>query len=89
MTNEARQSAGGPAISAADDVVQLCTELLQIDTTNTGDDRTTVGRAGGRGVRRRQARRGRSRDARCIESEPGRASVVARIEGADRAARRC
>ena len=83
MTNEARQSAGGPAISAADDVVQLCTELLQIDTTNTGDDRTTVGeRAAAEYVAGKLDEVGL--ETTLIESEPGRANVITRIEGADR-----
>ena len=30
-------------VSAADEVVDICRDLLRIDTTNTGDPRTTVG----------------------------------------------
>jgi len=30
-------------VSAADEVVDICRDLLRIDTSNTGDPRTTVG----------------------------------------------
>ena len=64
--------------SAQDEVVELCSELIRIDTSNpTSDERAAaewvVGKLDEVGV-----------ESRLYESEPGRASVVARIAGADR-----
>ena len=64
--------------SAEDEVVELCSELIRIDTSNpTSTERAAaewvVGKLDEVGV-----------ESRLYESEPGRASVVARIEGADR-----
>ena len=64
--------------SAQDEVVELCSELIRFDTSNpTGSERAVaewvVGKLDEVGV-----------GSRLYESEPGRASVVARVEGADR-----
>ena len=64
--------------SAQDEVVELCSELIRFDTSNpTGSERAAaewvVGKLDEVGVA-----------SRLYESEPGRASVVARVEGADR-----
>ena len=64
--------------SAEDEVVELCSELIRIDTSNpTSTERAAaewvVGKLDEVGV-----------ESRLYESEPGRASVVTRIEGADR-----
>jgi acetylornithine deacetylase/succinyl-diaminopimelate desuccinylase-like protein len=68
--------------TAADEVVGICRDLLRIDTTNTGDPRTTVGeRAAAEYVAARLAEAGLEPD--LYESAPKRASVVARIPGAD------
>ncbi|MGI9092438.1 MAG: M20/M25/M40 family metallo-hydrolase [Mycobacteriales bacterium] len=68
---------------AADDVVELCSELIRIDTTNTGDPETCAGeRAAAEYVAGRLDEVGI--DSVILESEPGRANVVARIAGADR-----
>lgn len=68
---------------AADDVVELCSELIRIDTTNTGDPETCAGeRAAAEYVAGRLDDVGI--DSVILESEPGRANVVARIAGADR-----
>src|SRR5690349_21604245 len=69
-------------IAADDEVVELCRDLLRIDTTNTGDTTTSAGeRAAAEYVAEKLA------DAGVIgeihESAPGRASYVARIPGAD------
>jgi acetylornithine deacetylase/succinyl-diaminopimelate desuccinylase-like protein len=64
--------------SAQDEVVELCSELIRFDTSNpTSTERAAAEWVAGKldevGVK-----------SRLYESDPGRASVVARIEGADR-----
>ncbi|WIM93831.1 M20/M25/M40 family metallo-hydrolase [Actinoplanes oblitus] len=69
--------------SAVDEVTALCQDLLRIDTTNTGDPRTTVGeRAAAEYVAEKLADAGI--ESRLLESAPKRANLVARIPGADR-----
>jgi acetylornithine deacetylase/succinyl-diaminopimelate desuccinylase-like protein len=69
--------------TAADEVVGICRDLLRIDTTNTGDPRTTVGeRAAAEYVAATLAEVGIEPD--LYESAPTRTSVVAHIPGADR-----
>ncbi|MFI1988673.1 M20/M25/M40 family metallo-hydrolase [Actinoplanes sp. NPDC020271] len=69
--------------SAVDEVVGLCQDLLRIDTTNTGDPRTTVGeRVAAEYVAEKLADAGI--ESRLLESAPTRANLVARIPGADR-----
>ena len=72
-----------PSVPApTDEVVDLCSDLLRIDTTNTGDNATSVGeRRAAEYVAERLAEAGI--DARIYESAPGRANVVARIPGRD------
>jgi len=66
-----------------DDVVGLCSDLIRIDTTNTGDLATSVGeRAAAEYVAARLAEAGLEPVLR--ESAPGRTSVVARWAGTDR-----
>jgi acetylornithine deacetylase/succinyl-diaminopimelate desuccinylase-like protein len=66
----------------ADEVVELCRELIRIDTTNTGDpDTTRPERPAAEWVAARLAEVGIESQLR--ESAPGRASLVARIEGTD------
>jgi acetylornithine deacetylase/succinyl-diaminopimelate desuccinylase-like protein len=68
--------------AGADEVVQICQELIRIDTTNTGDTRTSAGeRAAAEYVAAKLAEVGL--EPVMHESVPGRTSVVARIEGAD------
>ncbi|WP_433790345.1 M20/M25/M40 family metallo-hydrolase [Actinoplanes sp. CA-252034] len=68
--------------TAESEVVDLCRDLLRIDTTNTGDPRTTVGeRAAAEYVAERLAEVGV--ESRLLESAPKRANLVARIPGAD------
>jgi acetylornithine deacetylase/succinyl-diaminopimelate desuccinylase-like protein len=64
--------------SAQDEVVELCSELIRIDTSNpTSDERAAaewvVGKLDEVGI-----------ESRLYESDPGRASVVTRVAGADR-----
>ena len=71
---------------ALDEVVELTSDLIRIDTTNRGGG--DCARAPGRRVRRRAARRGGPRAHCCSSRTPGRTNVVARIEGTDPAATR-
>jgi len=67
-----------------DEVVELCRDLIRIDTTNTGDTATSAGeRAAAEYVAGKLDEVGLGSE--LIESEPGRANIVARIPGADRA----
>ncbi|CAN5356077.1 hypothetical protein BH20ACT5_BH20ACT5_21020 [soil metagenome] len=68
--------------AAQDEVVELCRDLIRIDTTNTGDSATSAGeRVAAEYVAGKLAEVGL--DADIVESEPGRASVISRIPGAD------
>jgi acetylornithine deacetylase/succinyl-diaminopimelate desuccinylase-like protein len=70
-------------MTAADEVVRICQDLLRIDTTNTGDLDTTTGeRAAAEYVAQQLSEVGIEPQIR--ESAPGRTSLVARIPGADR-----
>ncbi|WP_405095902.1 M20/M25/M40 family metallo-hydrolase [Micromonospora sp. NBC_01412] len=78
MTSDAASARPDPA----DEVVDLCRDLLRIDTTNTGDNATSVGeRAAAEYVAEKLAEVGV--DAVIHESAPGRANLVARIPGTD------
>jgi acetylornithine deacetylase/succinyl-diaminopimelate desuccinylase-like protein len=69
--------------TADEEVVSLCRDLLRIDTTNTGDQRTTVGeRVAAEYVAERLGEVGV--EVELFESAPTRANLVARIPGADR-----
>ncbi len=69
--------------TAADEVTGICRDLLRIDTTNTGDPRTTVGeRVAAEYVAGKLGEAGI--DVVLHESAPTRANLVARIPGADR-----
>ena len=70
---------------AADEVAGLCRDLIRIDTTNPGDHSGPGERAAAEYVAERLSEAGL--EPQLFESHPGRASVVARIEGADPAAR--
>ncbi len=67
--------------SAQDEVVELCQDLIGIDTSNYGDGSGPGERKAAEYVLGRLEEVGL--DAELIESEPGRASVVLRIEGED------
>jgi acetylornithine deacetylase/succinyl-diaminopimelate desuccinylase-like protein len=69
-------------MNATDEVVDICRDLLRIDTTNTGDNDTSAGeRAAAEYVAEKLADAGLEQHLH--ESLPGRASVVARFEGED------
>ncbi len=66
----------------ATEVVEICRDLLRIDTTNTGDNETSAGeRAAAEYVAEKLADVGL--EPHVHESAPGRASVVARFAGED------
>jgi acetylornithine deacetylase/succinyl-diaminopimelate desuccinylase-like protein len=68
--------------TAEGEVVDLCRDLLRIDTTNTGDPRTTVGeRVAAEYVAEKLAEVGV--ESELLESAPKRANLIARIPGAD------
>ncbi|GGM51593.1 M20/M25/M40 family metallo-hydrolase [Dactylosporangium sucinum] len=69
-------------MNATDEVIELCRDLLRIDTTNTGDLDTSAGeRVAAEYVAEKLAEVGLQPEIQ--ESAPGRASVVARFEGED------
>jgi acetylornithine deacetylase/succinyl-diaminopimelate desuccinylase-like protein len=69
--------------TAAEEVVGICRDLLRIDTTNTGDQSTTVGeRVAAEYVAAKLDEAGIAYELH--ESAPRRANLVARIPGADR-----
>jgi acetylornithine deacetylase/succinyl-diaminopimelate desuccinylase-like protein len=68
-------------ISAEDEVVELCSELIRIDTSNPGDHSGPGERRAAEYVAEKLAEVGL--DPRIYESHPKRASVVARVEGTD------
>jgi acetylornithine deacetylase/succinyl-diaminopimelate desuccinylase-like protein len=72
-----------PPTPAQDEVVELCSELIRIDTTNTGDPATTVGeREAAAYVAAKLVEVGY--EVETIESGmPGRHNVVCRLAGAD------
>jgi acetylornithine deacetylase/succinyl-diaminopimelate desuccinylase-like protein len=74
--------AGQPGADPRTEVVELCRDLLRIDTTNTGDLESSAGeRAAAEYVAARLAEVGV--DSELIEAAPRRTNVVARIPGAD------
>ncbi|GAB4079368.1 M20/M25/M40 family metallo-hydrolase [Modestobacter muralis] len=72
-----------PLAGAQSEVAELLSDLIRIDTTNTGDTATSAGeRKAAEWVAAKLDEVGIS--SVIHESEPGRASLVARIEGTDR-----
>ena len=65
----------------ADDVVEICRDLIRIDTTNPGDHSGPGERKAAEYVAEKLAEVGV--ESRIFESRPGRASVVARVAGED------
>jgi acetylornithine deacetylase/succinyl-diaminopimelate desuccinylase-like protein len=70
------------ARTAADEVAEICSDLIRIDTSNPGDNSGPGERGAAEHVAALLAEVGAKPD--ILESHPGRASVVARIPGADR-----
>ncbi|MGI5453355.1 M20/M25/M40 family metallo-hydrolase [Streptomyces sp. CA-249302] len=69
------------AVSGEDEVVDLCRDLIRIDTSNYGDHSGPGERAAAEWVAGKLAEVGLEPE--IFESHPGRASTVARIEGED------
>ncbi|MET7454514.1 M20/M25/M40 family metallo-hydrolase [Streptomyces sp. NPDC005574] len=69
------------SVTGQDEVVDLCRELIQIDTSNYGDHSGPGERKAAEYVAEKLAEVGL--DPQIFESHPGRASTVARIEGED------
>ncbi|GHH18699.1 M20/M25/M40 family metallo-hydrolase [Streptomyces lanatus] len=68
-------------VTGEDEVVDLCRELIRIDTSNYGDHSGPGERAAAEYVAEKLAEVGL--EPKIFESHPGRASTVARIEGED------
>jgi acetylornithine deacetylase/succinyl-diaminopimelate desuccinylase-like protein len=73
------RSAG--AVAPEDEVVRLCADLIRIDSTNPGDGTGPGERAAAEYVMAQLAEVGL--EGELLESAPGRANVVVRLEGAD------
>ncbi|WP_153452925.1 M20/M25/M40 family metallo-hydrolase [Streptomyces smaragdinus] len=71
----------GPAVRGEDEVVDLCRDLIRIDTSNYGDHSGPGERTAAEYVAEKLAEVGL--EPQIFESHPGRASTVARIEGED------
>jgi acetylornithine deacetylase/succinyl-diaminopimelate desuccinylase-like protein len=70
-----------PALSAQDEVIDLCQGLIRIDSSNYGDGSGPGERAAAEYVAEKLSEVGL--EPTILESEPGRASVIARWEGED------
>ncbi|MFG3256655.1 M20/M25/M40 family metallo-hydrolase [Streptomyces sp. NPDC048172] len=70
-----------PQSSAESEVVELCRDLIRIDTSNYGGNEGPGERAAAEYVAEKLAEVGL--EPQIIESRPGRASTIARIEGED------
>ncbi|MEV6565599.1 M20/M25/M40 family metallo-hydrolase [Streptomyces kronopolitis] len=75
-------SQSGRAVTGEDEVVDLCRDLIRIDTSNYGDHSGPGERAAAEYVAEKLAEVGL--EPQIFESHKGRASTVARIEGEDR-----
>ncbi|MGW7419251.1 M20/M25/M40 family metallo-hydrolase [Streptomyces sp. NPDC054813] len=69
------------SVTGEDEVVDLCRELIRFDTSNYGDHSGPGERKAAEWVAEKLAEVGL--ESKIFESHPGRASTVARIEGAD------
>ena len=77
------------ALRPEDEVARICADLIRIDSTNPGDGTGPGERAAAEYVMAQLAEVGL--EGELLESAPGRANVVVRLEGADpgRPASRC
>ena len=86
MSDDTARSANPPVSSTVtpeSEVARICADLIRIDSTNHGDGSGPGERAAAEYVLGQLAEVGL--DAQLFESEPGRATVVLRLEGADSA----
>jgi acetylornithine deacetylase/succinyl-diaminopimelate desuccinylase-like protein len=79
--NTPAQGSLDAVVRAEDEVVDLCRDLIRIDSSNYGDGSGPGERKAAEYVAERLGEVGLG--ARIVESAPGRASVVARLAGAD------
>jgi len=77
-----RQYGAVNAVRAEDEVVELCRDLIRIDTSNYGDDPRSQERQAAEYVAAKMSDVGI--ESEFVESAPGRTSVFARIAGEDR-----
>ncbi|MCZ4602847.1 M20/M25/M40 family metallo-hydrolase [Streptomyces sp. Lzd4kr] len=80
--NAALSEPGAGGEENTDEVVELCRDLIRIDTTNSGDGAGPGERMAAEYVAAKLAEAGVH--GRILESAPGRANVVARLPGTDR-----
>jgi acetylornithine deacetylase/succinyl-diaminopimelate desuccinylase-like protein len=82
--NPTTERSGGSTPSAAEqEVVQLCSELIQIESVNTGDP-DTIGDGEARAARYLQQKLEEvGYETTYVEAVPGRGNVIARLQGAD------
>ncbi|MBA0050663.1 M20/M25/M40 family metallo-hydrolase [Streptomyces sp. AJS327] len=81
QTSPASSGGGAGPVSAESEVVDLCRDLIRIDTSNYGGNEGPGERAAAEYVAEKLAEVGL--EPQVIESSPGRASTVARIAGED------
>ncbi|GEL97537.1 M20/M25/M40 family metallo-hydrolase [Cellulomonas terrae] len=81
VTHPASGAPGSGSLSAQDEVVQICRDLIRIDTSNYGDGSGPGERAAAEHVMGLLTEVGL--DPELFESAPGRASVVVRLVGED------
>jgi acetylornithine deacetylase/succinyl-diaminopimelate desuccinylase-like protein len=81
MSQDEGQTGQEGARTAADEVTAICSDLIRIDTTNPGDNSGPGERRAAEHVAALLAEVGV--EPGILESDPGRASVVARVPGAD------
>ncbi|MFD6417658.1 M20/M25/M40 family metallo-hydrolase [Streptomyces sp. NPDC060194] len=80
--SESKHATGSTAVTGEDEVVDLCRDLIRIDTSNYGDHSGPGERKAAEYIAEKLAEVGV--ESEIFESHPGRASLVARIEGEDR-----
>lgn len=81
------ESSAGKTVSGEDEVVDLCRDLIRIDTSNYGDHSGPGERKAAEWVAEKLAEVGL--EPQIFESHKGRASTVARIEGRTPRGPRC
>jgi acetylornithine deacetylase/succinyl-diaminopimelate desuccinylase-like protein len=81
MTSHDATDTSTPSLTAEDEVARICRELIRIDSSNYGDGSGPGERKAAEYVMAELAEVGL--DAELLESNPGRATVVLRLEGSD------
>ena len=84
MTGTSEHATGAPTSSAEDEVVDLCSELIRIDTTNTADPETLAGEAEAADYVADKLREVGYSVELVQSGADKRMNVFARLEGADR-----